>query len=232
MNKSTVEEIRTRFDNDVERFSDLSVAQVSAVDSKLCLDLLTDAAATTHPNPAEILDIGCGAGNFTLQLLAKLATPPMRIRFVDISKPMLERAAERILETGFTGEITTLQEDVRDADLGTPDIILAAAVLHHLRTPEEWESVFTSLQQTGASLWVYDMVDAEIRAIRHQQKQRYGDYLMGIKDAAYRDHVFAYIEKEDTPSSLTFQLDLLRKVGFAKIDVLHASTGFAAYAAV
>jgi tRNA (cmo5U34)-methyltransferase len=92
--------------------------------------------------------------------------------------------------------------------------------------------MFLRLRETGGSLWVYDMVDAEIPAVRAQQKRRYGEYLAGLRDEAYRDHVFAYIEKEDTPSSLAFQLDLLRSVGFERVDVVHASTGFAAYGAV
>ena len=47
-------------------------------------------------------------------------------------------------------------------------------------------------------------------------KERYGEYLTRLKDEAYRDHVFAYVEREDTPRSLTFQLDLMREVGFRR----------------
>ena len=39
MTKSTVDEIRERFDNDVERFSDLEQGQVASIDSPLHLDL-------------------------------------------------------------------------------------------------------------------------------------------------------------------------------------------------
>ena len=44
--------------------------------------------------------------------------------------------------------------------------------------------------------------------------------------------MFAYVEKEDTPRPLTFQLDLLREVGFAQVDVLHKNVCFAAFGAV
>ena len=43
-------------------------------------------------------------------------------------------------------------------------------------------------------------------------RRQYGEYLVRPKDEAYRNHVLAYIEKEDTPRSLWFQLDLLRQV--------------------
>ena len=62
--------------------------------------------------------------------------------------------------------------------------------------------------------------------------RRYGEYLAALKDAAYRDHVFDYVQKEDTPRSLVFQLDLLREVGFGQVEVLHKNSCFAAFGAI
>jgi tRNA (cmo5U34)-methyltransferase len=44
--------------------------------------------------------------------------------------------------------------------------------------------------------------------------------------------VFAYIEQEDTPKSLLYQLELLRTVGFEQVDVLHKNVCFAAFGAI
>jgi len=44
--------------------------------------------------------------------------------------------------------------------------------------------------------------------------------------------VFAYIEGEDTPRPLVYQLDLLREAGFAEVDVLHKNSCFAAFGAL
>ena len=63
-------------------------------------------------------------------------------------------------------------------------------------------------------------------------RNRYGEYLVQLRDEAYRDQVFAYIEKEDSPRSLPFQLDLLRQVGFKDVEVLHKNVCFAAFGAV
>jgi tRNA (cmo5U34)-methyltransferase len=40
------------------------------------------------------------------------------------------------------------------------------------------------------------------------------------------------VEREDTPRPLVFQLDLLRRVGFTDVDVLHKNGCFAAFGAV
>jgi tRNA (cmo5U34)-methyltransferase len=63
-------------------------------------------------------------------------------------------------------------------------------------------------------------------------RRRYGEYLTGLKGEAYRNHVFAYVEKEDTPRPLLFQLDLLRQAGFAQVELLHKNVCFAAFGAV
>lgn len=81
-------------------------------------------------------------------------------------------------------------------------------------------------------MWIFDLVESAIPTVQSLMWQRYGDYLTGLKDAQYRDHVMAYIEKEDTPRSLMFQLDLLREVGFSAVDVLHKNSSFAAFGAV
>jgi tRNA (cmo5U34)-methyltransferase len=44
--------------------------------------------------------------------------------------------------------------------------------------------------------------------------------------------VFTYIDEEDTPRSLTYQMELLRRTGFRTIDILHKNSCFGAYVAV
>jgi tRNA (cmo5U34)-methyltransferase len=65
MQKSTVEEIRARFDNDVERFSNLETGQAATIDAPLAMELIVQAAAATTPHTKRVLDVGCGAGSYT-----------------------------------------------------------------------------------------------------------------------------------------------------------------------
>lgn len=232
--KSTVEEIRQRFDQDVERFSNLAVGQTATIDARLAMELIAEAAAGATPKAIRALDVGCGAGNYSLLLRERL--PHLAFLLVDLSEPMLTRAVQRLTAAGAS-QVETLQADVREADLGenSCDIILAAAVLHHLRTDAEWEAVFAKLRRAlrpGGSLWIFDLIDEELPAARELMQRRYGDYLTSLKGAAYRDEVFAYIAREDTPRSLVYQLDLLRRVGFSQACVLHKNGPFAAFGAI
>jgi tRNA (cmo5U34)-methyltransferase len=232
--KSTVDEIRQRFDADVERFSHLGTGQSATVDAPLAMALVAQAAAATTPHARHVLDVGCGAGNYTLKLLEFL--PNLDATLIDLSLPMLDRARERV-SRATSGHITTLQADIREAEFpeGEFDIVLAAAVLHHLRTDEECWNVFVAFHRAlrpGGSVWVFDLVESSIPAVGQLMRKRYGDYLTRLKDEAYRDHVFAYVEKEDTPRPLLFQLDLLRQVGFVQVEVLHKNVCFAAFGAV
>ena len=234
MPKSTVEQIRQRFDNDVERFSNLETGQSATMDAPLCLELIATSAAATTPGAKSVLDIGCGAGNFTLRLLKEL--PGLDCTLLDLSRPMLDRAEQRV-SAATSGVVRTVQTDIREAEFanGSFDIILAAAVLHHLRTPAEWRAVYQrlfDLLRPGGSVWVFDMVDHSIAAVKQLMTGRYGDYLATLKGEAYRDSVFAYIEQEDTPSPLVFQLEMLRAAGFRQADVLHKNGPFAAFGAI
>ena len=55
--KSTADQIRQRFDNDVERFSNLETGQSATIDAPLVLDLITTVAATTNPHATHVLDV-------------------------------------------------------------------------------------------------------------------------------------------------------------------------------
>src|SRR5262245_9861899 len=112
--KSTVDQIRERFDNDIERFSRLETGQSATMDAPLVLELIAEAAAATTPDARALLDVGCGAGNYTLKLLQRL--PDLDVTLVDLSQPMLTRAEERI-RPATRGSIAAVQGDVRHVSL-------------------------------------------------------------------------------------------------------------------
>jgi tRNA (cmo5U34)-methyltransferase len=232
--KSSPETIRKRFDKDVERFSDLATGQVSVVDAALQMDLITQAALRGTKSIHRILDIGCGAGNNALKLIMDLGSAQCDL--VDLSLPMLEKARERISALD-KGQVRVFHGDFRTLELPeqTYDIILAAAVFHHLRDDDDWEHAFAKLYRltaSGGGVWITDLVSHETEAIQSLMWQRYGEYLDSVAGDAFRKVVFDYIEKEDSPRPITYQLDLLCRVGFGHVELLHKNSCFASFGAI
>lgn len=232
--KSSLAEIKKRFDNDVERFANLETGQSSTIDAPLTMELIARAAVKATGNIRRVLDIGCGAGNNTIKLLQY--TDPFDCDLIDLSRPMLEKARQRISSQN-SGKINLIQGDFRTVNLPNQDydVILAAAVLHHLRDDRDWESAFNrlyGLTAPGGSIWITDLVSHEAASVHALMWQRYGEYLCTIGGEDYRSEVFAYIDREDSPRPVTYQLDLLRKAGFKHTDILHKNSCFAAFGAV
>ncbi len=229
--KSTVEQIRARFDVDVERFSKLETGQQAAMDAPLILDIIARAAACHIQPHGKLLDLGCGAGNFTLRVLSEVA--PLDCILVDLSQPMLARALERV-SAATIGHVETIQSDMRalSFDQASFDIILAGQVLHHLREAAEWETMFASFHRwlrPGGGLFIADMVAHDSPAIQSLMQSRYVEYLENLGGLKYREKVLAYIDVEDSPRSVKFQFDCLAKAGFTEYDVLHKNALFVAY---
>lgn len=234
MKKMSVDEIRKRYDGEVDRFSNISVGQTTTVDSTVNLSLMAEAAARSNKNAKNVLDIGCGAGNATLNLLYFFKN--LNCDLLDLSENMLFRAKDRVSEK-TTGNVNIIQNDLRIADLKKNhyDIILAATVLHHLREETEWHEVFSlmyDLLKPGGTLWITDLVNHEIRQVQDIMWNRYGDYLIESVGVKAKEKCFKEIELEDTPKPLTYQIELLRSVGFKNIDIVHKNSCFATFGAI
>jgi tRNA (cmo5U34)-methyltransferase len=232
--KSTNDEIRARFDNDVERFSNLDTGQLTTIDAPLTMELCTEAAKYVNPHATELLDIGCGAGNYTLKMLGKINN--LNCTLNDLSMPMLQRAKERV-SAQTTGQVTLLSDDMRNLELPDNhfDIMLASATLHHLRDDADWQMVFAKFYKTlkpGGSIWISDLITHDSSPLNQLFNQQYSDYLDSLGGAEYRQKVLDYVAHEDTPRSLNFQLSLLTRVGFKQVEVLHKNSCFAAFGGI
>ena len=96
---------------------------------------------------------------------------------------------------------------------GGVDLVRAVGEAAHLLAAAE--RVRVRVQRVGDAVW-----------------RRYGEHLAALRDEPYREEVFAYIEREDTPRSLPYQLGLMRRVGFDRVDVLHKRLCFAAFGGI
>lgn len=233
-NKSSVEEIQNKFDNEVHKYDNLDKGQLSAMDSVIIMDTVSRMAGAVQPNAKEMLDIGCGGGNYTLKTLNYLKGTNCTL--VDLSANMLAKAKERISEA-TSGIVNTLQGDIRKIEIGTEkfDIVIAATSLHHLREVEEWEHVFAKIYNAlkpGGAFFISDLVLHDHAVINQAAWKGYWDYLEEAGGDKLKQWVYEQIDKEDSPRPLNFQTNIMWKCGFKNVEVLYRNSVFAAIVGV
>lgn len=234
MTKASIDTIRQNFDSQVERFSNIETGQTTAIDSPLCMELIAQAAKNSTPKAHNILDLGCGGGNYAVKLASFF--PVANFSLVDISSNMLQAAHKRVSET-TNGQVTIMQGDYRELELGENqfDIITAGTTLHHLRENEEWKLVFKKVFQAlkpGGSFWINDIVISETDEINDMMLS---GWLSILKKQVSEEEVNTYMnryESEDTPQTLNYQLDLMKDIGFSKTILLHKHFNFVAFGGI
>ena len=149
---------------------------------------------------------------------------------------MLDKAHERVSQA-TNNDVEIIQGDIREVMLKENhfDIILAGAVLHHLRDDQDWETTFRKLYQLlkpGGCLMISDLVRQDTELLNDYTWERYGDYLETLGGKEYRSKVLDYVAKEDSPRSMNYQLDLMKKAGFRNVEILHKNMCFGAFGGI
>lgn len=230
-NKLSVEEIRARFDRDVKSFSKIETGQEATLDSLLLLDIATETVRALAPQAKRLLDIGSGAGNYTLKLLDVLLNANCTL--VDLSQPMIDKAKERV-SAKTSGKVIVLQEDMRNLNFeqGSFDVIISSMALHHLREETEWEKMFQKLHSflsSGGLLVIVDLISHTNSKIEASQKERWAKHLEAFRGEKFRNFALEFSSREDSPRPLLYQIGLLQKAGFREVEILHKNSVFAAY---
>lgn len=233
-NKSTPEEIREKFNGLVESYSNLDSGQKTAIDSPLIADLIAKTISSVNPVSSNILDIGCGAGNYSIRISSLL--PKVNFTLIDLSENMLCKAEERLSQI-TSGKIKTLCTDIRDIVLEENffDAVVAGTSLHHLREDDQWHSVFSKVYKSlkpGGSFWISDLIVHDTPEVNGVIWQKYDEFLLTNVGKELRDWVYGQMELEDTPRSINFQMDVLKSSGFKTIEILHKNANFAAFGGI
>ena len=79
---------------------------------------------------------------------------------------------------------------------------------------------------------ISDLITQDTELVTEYTWERYGDYLEGLGGKVYRQNVFDYIAKEDSPRSMNYQLDLMKQIGFRKVEILHKNMCFGAFGGI
>lgn len=119
-------------------------------------------------NPSgKVLDVGSGPGRLAVLLAQK--APHLTVTGLDISPEMVERAAQRVEDSGLAGRVRFELGDVEE--LPFPDERFSAVVstfsLHHWSYPVGGLKEIYRVVKPGGRVLIYDMPHWFLRMTRH-----------------------------------------------------------------
>ena len=120
--------------------------------------------------------------------------PGLNVTLIDLSRAMLDRAVQRRKKPMAPSlpfkAISARSNWVKRSSTSFWPLRCSTTCDHF-----EWQIVFANCYwalRLGGSIWIFDLVDSSMPAVQKLMWQRYGEYLKNLKDASYRDEVFAY----------------------------------------
>jgi ubiquinone/menaquinone biosynthesis C-methylase UbiE len=101
-------------------------------------------------SPAEVLEIGCGAGHVTV----RLAERNFNVKAVDSSAGMVEMAARQLRETGYGERASVSQADAHALpfESGQFDLVVAVGVIPWLHSPSQAVAEMARVLRPGGQL--------------------------------------------------------------------------------
>ncbi len=183
------------------------------------------------PTMGRILDIGCGPGVFTEELLDKAG----EVYGIDISEAMVETAKRRIEGQGIENRVHFSKGDIEALDLqdGFFDAVICIGVLEYLRDDNLALKELFRVLKKGGELVVsvpnitspFTLIDIAFARIARKIMRSYcapSTYNIRMKKSLFfRDNI---IDRYYTPWNFTRQL---RQHGFKVMDCLFHTCRFA-----
>ncbi len=122
--------------------------------AKTLADLLH--AGTTYPPGARVLEVGCGVGAQTVQLVT--SSPGIRLASVDLSEDSLAQAKARVAAAAPYADVEWHHGDLRDLPFedGSFDHLFVCFVLEHLSDPEQVLRKLRRLVRPGGDITVIE----------------------------------------------------------------------------
>jgi len=178
-----------------------------------------------------VIDLGCGDGAMTKALIE--VNENLMSTLIDGSEHMLESAKNNIPENNIKGIINISFQDLYNSSIikEEADFVISSLAIHHLNENEKnllYKYIYCNLKKGGMFI-NYDPVLSPSKELEQLNlmiwKEWILDYEAGINPR--RDKSVDYIpsqykdSKDNVPSTLDLQLEMLRQAGFPDVNLYY-----------
>lgn len=227
---SNMDKIEKHFEEEAKQYD--SIIKNLIPYYRQMVEALVNTLPFSHTKVIEVIDLGCGTG--TISKAVKDSYPKAKITCVDISKKMLQIAAEKL---GEAQDIVYINSNFYDFSFDKKyDAVVSSLALHHLETKadklEFYKKIHSSLNDGGIFINA-DVVLASSDIFQEIYMEQWKSFMCKNipKDEVNNNWIPTYYE-QDRPVSLMDHFEMLKAAGFKEMDLIWKYYNFAVYMAV
>jgi tRNA (cmo5U34)-methyltransferase len=222
-----MEKVKQHFEQEAQGFDAIIRSLIPYYEQMI--DALVLALPFSQFQSIRVIDLGCGTGTIARRI--KDAYPQAQITCVDIAEKMLQIAQTKL---GDSGDVHYQLANFENYEFNSDyDVAVSSLALHHLVSEDDkikfYEKIYACLSPGG----VFYNADVILGSSSHLQEcymEKWREYMvLQVPVEEIEQKWIPQHYEEDHPSKLMNQLDWLRDMGFAEVDVIWKYYNFAVY---
>jgi len=192
----------------------------------------------SSPGVKQILDLGCGDGILTEELLQ--VDGSLAVTLLDGSEDMLAKARQRLAKYGDFRYIRASFQDLLEKDVLAERyaFIVSSMAIHHLTLREKtmlFKKIHALLEDGGYFVNI-DVVLPPTEALDQWYMKLWQEWMedmksnLGVEDGPSENIIKRYKDLgENKPDTLESQLKVLKEIGFSEVDCFYKYGIFSVY---
>ena len=174
------------------------------------------------PDAQSVVELGCGTGNLSLQLLARF--PRATVSFIDASPEMIALTRSRVDQQipSATESVSFLVQRFEELDFPerSVDLIVSSISLHHVEDKARLYGLVRPLLKRGGRFCFADQIRGEPESNHRLNWERWLDFCRetGHSTPEEIESLLQHAAAHDHYTTLTDHIALLTKAGFSEID--------------